>query len=1163
MGGEKPTREDLQQRVQALETELASTREKLDSLWGITSLAEADIKTVADHTLHAITRLTESPYGFYGFLSDTEDLLTIHAWTRDTMDDCRMDELPLETAVAEAGIWAEAIRHRKPLILNDYNAPHPAKTGLPEGHVPITRLLVVPFMLKGRVEAVAAVANRKEEYTRDDADRILAFLTGIQAISCSKRNEEVLREQEIRYRHLAEHATDMISTHDAEGVYTYASPASRVLFGYEPEELLGRNAYELFHPEDVANIREKHDSILNGDTFQTLRYRLRHKEDHYLCVETTSKRILDADTGDVLEIIATTRDITESKEQERALRESEQRYRDIFETNRAVKLLISPDSGRIVDANPAAVDFYGYSKEELTSLKIWELNTLGEVGSRECMDQVLTGEQKTFEFQHRLANGDIRTVQVFSGKLEVGGETLLHSIVVDITKRKEMEEALRESEKRVKHKLNAILKPEGDISDLELADIIDTEHLQAIMNHFFELKKVGIAIVDMRGNVLVKNGWQDICTQFHRRHPVTCKNCIESDVELSRSVTPGTYKAYKCKNNMWDIATPIIIGGKQMGNIFLGQFFYEGEEIDKALFRKQARTYGFDEKEYMDALERVPRFTHELVDATMLFYTELAHLLSSLSYSNIKLARTLNERDTLLHNLEESEQKYKRLVENAPDLVYIFSDKRGAIYWSERVQDVLGMEPDELKKDPTLWQNAIHPEDRPRVKQKIDESVNLKPFEVEYRIQDVEGNWHWFLDRVFSIRRQDGETILEGIATDITLRKAAEQDRLELERKILEAQRADSLMTLAGGIAHDFNNLLVGVIGNAAMLQEEVAGIPYELDMVEDILGAAEQAADLSRKMLAYTGKGLFDTEEVSLNDLVQDNLRVIKANLPAAISLKVDLGEDLPPLTADETQLRQVVMNLVTNATEAIGEAGGILSLRTCVREYRESELRESYTGDVVLPGAYLTLEVADTGGGILVDDVASIFEPFYSTRFTGRGLGLAAVQGIVKGHRGAILVSSGPDQGTRIRILLPAGQPAAASRKRLNAVGTGNDSRDEQAVVLVVDDEPTVRTVAMRMLRRLGYQALLASTAEEGLTILKAHKDRIQTVLLDYTMPNSSAQDTLAAMQAINPDLSVVICSGYNAEQIKTHLAEFNLAGFLQKPFSLENLTRVLTHT
>ena len=308
--------------------------------------------------------------------------------------------------------------------------------------------------------------------------------------------------------------------------------------------------------------------------------------------------------------------------------------------------------GRLLDVNPAYCQQSGYSREELLRMRVTELEaTESKKDTTEHIQRVLKTGSDQFESMHRRKDGSVWHVEVSVTLHRVAGGQLI-VFLRDITERKQAEIALRESESRVQTKLNAILSPEGDVELLDLKDIIDIPVIQAMMDDFYQVTGILSAILDTSGKVLIAVGWQDICTKFHRVTPRMCLNCNESDTQLSRGVEPGTFKFYRCKNNLWDVVTPLMLGDRHVGNLFSGQFFFDDDEVVPEFFREQARNNGLNEPEYMAALDRVPRFSRERISAAMSFFKQLVQTISQLSYSSIKMARLTTDITRLNADLE-------------------------------------------------------------------------------------------------------------------------------------------------------------------------------------------------------------------------------------------------------------------------------------------------------------------------------------------------------------------------------------------------------------------------------------------------------------------------------------------------------------------------------
>ncbi len=352
------------------------------------------------------------------------------------------------------------------------------------------------------------------------------------------------------------------------------------------------------------------------------------------------------------------------------------------------------------------------------------------------------------------------------------------------------EKELRDSEKRIQKKLQALTTFETNISDLELADIIDVDTIQSLMDDFYEFTRFPVAIIDLAGKVIVQTGWQDICTKFHRIHPETLKNCIECDTILTKNVPAGEFKSYLCKNNLWDNVTPLIIGNNHVGNLFTGQFFYEGEKPDDSVFISQAEKYGFDKEDYMDAMHRVPIWKREVAAIGLRFYKKLAHTISALSHVNLSLHKTIGEQKTVEESLRESEMRLKAVVENNPSLTTITNAEGQVEFVSPQCEKVIGWPIEDIIG--LTMPDFIHTDDKNRVFAEHAKVMSLQSINnFEYRIYDKQNKVRWVSHSTSFIKLGINNIVVSSIS-NITERKKAEEALRESEERFDLAMNASN-----------------------------------------------------------------------------------------------------------------------------------------------------------------------------------------------------------------------------------------------------------------------------------------------------------------------------------------------------------------------------------
>lgn len=518
--------------------------------------------------------------------------------------------------------------------------------------------------------------------------------------------------------------------------------------------------------------------------------------------------------------------------------------------------------------------------------------------------------------------------------------------------------------------------------------------------------------------------------------------------------------------------------------------------------------------------------------------------------------------------LRESEAKYRLLTENMKDVIWSLTPDMVYSYISPSVKQQLGYDHQEMIG--TSIFGFLNTESQDHLKkvhrQNLESFYNqTAPPVTTFVVQQLSrsGNPVWIECTIHPVVNEGGEISgFQGVSRDISARKKAESERIEMERQLFHAQKLESLGILSGGIAHDFNNLLTIVIGNLQIVLLHYDPVSIQASLVHKALRGAERCANLSRQMLAYSGKGVFNIKNADLSDLVTENMQILRSAVSKTVNLKTELDENLFDVRCDPVQVQQIIMNLVINASESLEGIPGTVTISTGVRYFDERLIARNILCDTLQPQYMAFIEVADDGCGMDPKTRELLFDPFFTTKFTGRGLGMAVVYGIVKGHKGAITVDSETGKGTTITVYFPAAEclvisePEQHPRPQGVRNGLQEGAGKATASVLVVDDEPDVLDLMVSMFELMGLRTYPATNGKDALEIFESDPYRFDLVLMDLSMPEMDGIEAFHRMARIRPDVRVIIASGYPEDALDGRLgSESRPKAFLKKPFEFES--------
>jgi two-component system cell cycle sensor histidine kinase/response regulator CckA len=523
-------------------------------------------------------------------------------------------------------------------------------------------------------------------------------------------------------------------------------------------------------------------------------------------------------------------------------------------------------------------------------------------------------------------------------------------------------------------------------------------------------------------------------------------------------------------------------------------------------------------------------------------------------HSVLGMAQVVTERVRAEQEARKSEERFRRVFESNMIGLTFFRVSGEILEANEAALSTLGYAREDLEAGLLNWRTSSVPgyeqQDALALSQMATSGVCI-PYEKEFFRKD--GSVICVLLGCATL----SETAGTGVAfmLDLSERKQNQLERERLQAHLLQVQKLESLGVLAGGIAHDFNNLLTAILGSASAAMLSLSNESPARPDLDNVILAARKAANLTRQLLAYSGKGHFEVRPIDLSVHVRELASLLETTISKKVQLRLELTPELPAVAADIAQVQQVVMNLVINGAEAIGDQRGTVLVATGVQAIDEFYVQSLFSNEGIEPGLYVYLEVHDTGCGMDEATKMRIFDPFFTTKFTGRGLGLAAVMGIVRGHQGAMKVYSSPGKGTTFKVFFPASDAPAVGPAPEVASFRG------EGLALVIDDDQGVREAASRLLEYFGFRVLQAVDGRHGTEVFRQHAAEVVLIVLDMTMPEMNGEETFREIRRVRSDVPVILTSGYNEIEATRRFTAKGLAGFLQKPFTPKELAQKLS--
>lgn len=992
------------------------------------------------------------------------------------------------------------------------------------------------------------------------------------------REKQALSESERRYRVLADNTLDVIWQMDLALQFTYVNKAIEPTFGYTPAEFTGTSLFDHATAAEMARmagIIQHEMENLAAHTDVIFESGLLHKAGHEIPVEIHGRIHCDENLNP-LHLQGTVRDIRERKAAETALRESESRYRNLFENNHTVMLIIDPENGDIIDANPAAAAFYGWSRTQLKAMRITRINTLPPAETKTLVDAALHGKQNRFSFRHRLADNAIRDVEVYSGPIQIGGRDMLYSIIHDVTQQRQAEAALRQKTAELDgyfenaldllaiadrngrfHRLNRRWEevlgfPLHELKGVPLLSLVHPDDIDATQQTMMLAGEE--KVINFVNRYRCRDGsyrwleWRSFPTDtfiYAVARDITESLAAEEQLRLQSAALEATVNAIVITNREGKIqwanpAFTTLTGytfaeavGKRPGDL-VSSGLYDAHFYQNLW--KTIRAGSVWQGEIVNRRKDGVLYTEDQsITPVRNAQGEITHYIS-IRQDITKRKAAEQEREKLLVQVQAQAERMQQILETVPAGVLLLDANQTAVLANPAARRMLvplgairlGSPLEQLGDRPLT--DLLHPR--------------------------YKGRWQNFEigNRLFTgvARPMHEQNVIRGwvlIITDIT--ELREQQRYQ------EAQtRLATVGQLAAGIAHDFNNIISVITVYAQLMQKSPQLTEKEQKRIATIYEQAHHAANLISQILDFSRRSIMERQIVNLLPLLKETQNLLQRALPESIDIELVYDEKTYPVLIDPTRIQQVLMNLAINARDAMPQGG-----RLTIAVDRVDVAVDSIPPlPDMAPGQWVMLIISDTGTGIQSENLPHLFEPFFTTKApgSGTGLGLAQVHGIIKQHDGSIDVRSQLGKGSSFVVYLPLQRapqslPDASQAPVETAVG--------KETILLVEDNESMRASLAEALTLLGYDILEATDGHHALSLLATQVSAVSLVLTDLIMPGMGGLELMEAIQQQYPALKLLMMTGYTDQQE----ALSNLPGttrLLQKPFTINDLAESIRH-